>query len=314
MEKNRVCKICSRCFSSGKAMGGHMRSHFAKLPLPGPNPNDKLNSFAASSTTQPLKSHHHHHDTTIPLLHSQGNDHARDSSGRSANGSRRPSPSTHRGRRRSLCSTTSAVEPVKLDTPELSAEDVALCLMMLSCDRWKAKNAKAAEEDDGDEQEEEEETYEDCSSEYEHDESFCATEARGTEGEYRCDTCNKCFRSYQALGGHRASHTNNNYAAIGTNRRIFECPYCYRVFDSGQALGGHKKVHNLHTAYAAANSNLVSSVATNKSRINLNLPVQHEKLEDEELLREFEFEFSSALKDDKEEMLRPIKRRTFRLQ
>ncbi|CAJ2638433.1 unnamed protein product [Trifolium pratense] len=36
--KGRVCPICDKLFSNGKALGGHMKAHLAKLPLP-PKPS-----------------------------------------------------------------------------------------------------------------------------------------------------------------------------------------------------------------------------------------------------------------------------------
>jgi hypothetical protein len=78
-----------------------------------------------------------------------------------------------------------------------------------------------------------------------------------SQGKFKCETCKKGFRSYQALGGHRASHKKikiheeheeGNGSGCGEDnrsvgKRIFKCPFCEKVFDSGQALGGHKKVH-----------------------------------------------------------------------
>lgn len=98
---------------------------------------------------------------------------------------------------------------------------------------------------------------------------------------YRCKTCNKSFSSFQALGGHRASHKKpiikplpttaedeNQLAenkekrvdrtilslkirsrslALGggaLNRsRVHECSICGAEFASGQALGGHMRRH-----------------------------------------------------------------------
>ncbi|GJZ84096.1 zinc finger protein ZAT9-like protein [Tanacetum coccineum] len=74
-------------------------------------------------------------------------------------------------------------------------EDAAFCLMLLSRDTWsdmhdiKSKNS--------------------------------------TRSKFRCETCDKVFKSYQALGGHKASHR------VELNH----------VFGSGQALGGHKRSH-----------------------------------------------------------------------
>ncbi|KAG1366795.1 zinc finger protein ZAT9-like [Cocos nucifera] len=99
-------------------------------------------------------------------------------------------------------------------------------------------------------------------------------------GRYECTTCNKFFPSYQALGGHRASHkrikvllasrTEGSSNSLETDASIkpallevlvdknvgidtsseaskkvkdHECPICHKVFSSSQALGGHKKSH-----------------------------------------------------------------------
>lgn len=98
---------------------------------------------------------------------------------------------------------------------------------------------------------------------------------------YRCKTCNKSFSSFQALGGHRASHKKpiikplpttaedenplaenkekrvdrtilslkirSRSLALGggaLNRsRVHECSICGAEFASGQALGGHMRRH-----------------------------------------------------------------------
>ncbi|XP_010939263.2 LOW QUALITY PROTEIN: uncharacterized protein [Elaeis guineensis] len=92
---------------------------------------------------------------------------------------------------------------------------------------------------------------------------------------FECTTCNKTFHSYQALGGHRASHkrmkgccgSENSLetdasveqaatqkavdrcvgieAANGLSKKAksHECLLCGKVFASGQALGGHKRSH-----------------------------------------------------------------------
>lgn len=93
---------------------------------------------------------------------------------------------------------------------------------------------------------------------------------------FECMTCNKAFHSYQALGGHRASHKRmkgccgsensletdasvEQAAAVeevidrgvgieaanglSKNAKGHECRLCGKVFASGQALGGHKRSH-----------------------------------------------------------------------
>ncbi|KAK8561321.1 hypothetical protein V6N12_048395 [Hibiscus sabdariffa] len=69
---------------------------------------------------------------------------------------------------------------------------------------------------------------------------------------YRCSVCNKGFPSYQALGGHKASHrkpssTDGGDPSSGAARgsgKAHECGICHKTFPTGQALGGHKRRHN----------------------------------------------------------------------
>nr|BAG15864.1 zinc-finger protein [Bruguiera gymnorhiza] len=86
---------------------------------------------------------------------------------------------------------------------------------------------------------------------------------------YKCAVCNKAFPSYQALGGHKASHrknapgeepstsstTSNSVPTVTVSNgsgRVHECSICHKVFPTGQALGGHKRCHYDGGAAAAA--------------------------------------------------------------
>ncbi|XP_071722259.1 zinc finger protein AZF3-like [Rutidosis leptorrhynchoides] len=104
---------------------------------------------------------------------------------------------------------------------------------------------------------------------------------------YECNVCNKAFSSYQALGGHKASHrikssaADNNQstsastvAAISGNK-AHQCSICQKSFPTGQALGGHKRRH-----YDGGNSNnntAATKTSSSNSRsihleFDLNLP------------------------------------------
>ncbi|XP_058735055.1 zinc finger protein ZAT11-like [Vicia villosa] len=65
-------------------------------------------------------------------------------------------------------------------------------------------------------------------------------------GAFKCKTCSKEFLSFQALGGHRASH--NKLKLNGRNqKKVHVCSICGLQFATGQALGGHMRKHRTGT-------------------------------------------------------------------
>ncbi|KAM3236497.1 zinc finger protein ZAT11 [Capsicum annuum] len=68
---------------------------------------------------------------------------------------------------------------------------------------------------------------------------------------FECKTCNRQFSSFQALGGHRASHKkprlmgelNFQMPISPPKPKIHECSICGLEFPIGQALGGHMRRH-----------------------------------------------------------------------
>ncbi|CAN6327961.1 unnamed protein product [Urochloa humidicola] len=88
---------------------------------------------------------------------------------------------------------------------------------------------------------------------------------------FECKTCGRRFSTFQALGGHRASHRRPTrpyavavsghrraahdekecVAAAVTGPRVHECPVCGLEFAVGQALGGHMRRHRTTAAEAA---------------------------------------------------------------
>lgn len=67
---------------------------------------------------------------------------------------------------------------------------------------------------------------------------------------FECKTCNRQFPSFQALGGHRASHKKPRLtadqlaaSALPPKPKTHECSICGLEFAIGQALGGHMRRH-----------------------------------------------------------------------
>ncbi|KAL1806064.1 hypothetical protein DCAR_0831818 [Daucus carota subsp. sativus] len=72
---------------------------------------------------------------------------------------------------------------------------------------------------------------------------------------FECKTCNRQFPSFQALGGHRASHKKPRLMGLDpledheqeelspAKPKVHECSICGLEFAIGQALGGHMRRH-----------------------------------------------------------------------
>ncbi|KAL1801969.1 hypothetical protein DCAR_0933471 [Daucus carota subsp. sativus] len=117
---------------------------------------------------------------------------------------------------------------------------------------------------------------------------------------YKCSVCDKVFSSYQALGGHKASHRKLAGAAddvsimnsgiplssvLTPSGRAHVCNICHKAFPTGQALGGHKRRHYDGVIGSAAGSGVTSSSGTGSIHLqghhkemdfDLNLPAEPE--------------------------------------
>ncbi|KAL9673563.1 hypothetical protein QQ045_029823 [Rhodiola kirilowii] len=71
---------------------------------------------------------------------------------------------------------------------------------------------------------------------------------------FKCKTCDRAFTSFQALGGHRASHHKKprlmgedkiSEAEKVKAKTIHQCSICGMKFELGQALGGHMRRHRI---------------------------------------------------------------------
>ncbi|KAK1402464.1 Zinc finger protein ZAT10 [Heracleum sosnowskyi] len=119
-----------------------------------------------------------------------------------------------------------------------------------------------------------------------------------TNQTYACSVCDKVFSSYQALGGHKASHrkliaageeisaTNSGTtitSVLNPSGKAHVCNICHKSFPTGQALGGHKRRHYDGVIGSAAGSGVTSSSGTGSSHLHghlkdfdLNLPAEPE--------------------------------------
>ncbi|BAT97623.1 hypothetical protein LR48_Vigan11g053500 [Vigna angularis] len=345
MERHK-CKLCLRSFANGRALGGHMRSHMMNLPVP-PKESEfvpvQLSFEAESSPSQSSSSFYglrenpkksfRFADPEFSFAAETGSVILQD---RESETESSKNPTRKRSKRAwqlgepvkkmKLCGNNNKNESASSASDTTAEEAVAFCLMMLSRDRWKKyddhKNIQQYdddevedddEDDDDDEEEEDEEEDDEEKNGFELEEMKSVKRSNKVRGRYKCETCDKVFRSYQALGGHRASHKKMKlnsetefqkpepepeHVAV-SEKKIHECPVCSRVFGSGQALGGHKRTHVIgssatHTTATVRTSATVSvgaSVRVGDSLIDLNLPAP---VDDDEDISQFDH---SALSD-----------------
>ncbi|KAD3069233.1 hypothetical protein R6Q59_016725 [Mikania micrantha] len=254
MEKNR-CNLCLKSFANGRALGGHMRSHMRNLHVnPNPKPPPQPPPHSPSSSSDEITSDLSRNSTVRERSKRVGGQQHFHGINRYKN----------QNQFQYMKKSTTDESLISDASPE---EVVAYCLLMLSRDKWT------------DEQEEEEN---DDESESDSDRELIKAKRSPTRDNYRCEACNKVFRSYQALGGHISSHKkiklnhqfhhNSNQQRINVSfeDKIYECHVCFKVFASGQALGGHKRSH------ATAKQAVKQSI----NLIDLNLPAPSD-VEDE---------------------------------
>ncbi|KAJ4800594.1 Zinc finger protein ZAT5 [Rhynchospora pubera] len=146
---------------------------------------------------------------------------------------------------------------------------------------------------------------------------------------YECKTCNKTFPSFQALGGHRASHkkprlsptrdekkpdqvadttlqistanslpspvgvgisiAGGSSGAVTKANKIHECSICGAEFNSGQALGGHMRRHR-PLVVASAETSSQEIVKKERSLLEFDLNLPAEEATEEVAQPEFPFE------------------------
>ncbi|XVE65088.1 hypothetical protein DITRI_Ditri07aG0154100 [Diplodiscus trichospermus] len=285
MEKHK-CKLCARKFSSGRALGGHMKGHLATHPLPPKTTHHQLgertdlpsSSSSSSGEEQELqeekslvyglrenpKKSFRFADPEFSFAVDSGSVvQDRESETESRNPTRRRSKrnrkvavtnttTTEEMKKPKLLTTSSLVEsPTTEPEPVSSVSDTPheedVALCLMMLSRDVWKSNNELFEE---------------SKEIE-------LNKKKIRGKHRCLKCKKAFRSLDTLDEHeKVCCEAKNAGKIAKDSNRFECPFCYRVFGSGQALGGHKRSHFLA---AAASSNTTAAAAANSSKIHSNL-------------------------------------------
>ncbi|XP_062087148.1 zinc finger protein ZAT1-like [Humulus lupulus] len=228
----KVCEICCKRFSNGKALGGHMRSHMAKLPLPlpPPLPIDDTISQSASSSYKTLQ------------MSSDSETESDQSSYYEYVKKRKDTVMAATSGRRSKRRRLSAVGRCDDNDEVLSVEEAAMFLMDLSNDTWCRKKKESGEV----------QPMFKCGTcrkvfssyqalgghkanhkkikkyNYEEEEEYKEEEEEEEEEKVKVSAENRALVP-QALEPAR--------------KKTFQCSFCSKNFSSGQALGGHKKIH-----------------------------------------------------------------------
>nr|QEG03159.1 zinc finger protein ZAT5-like isoform X1 [Cymbidium ensifolium] len=106
---------------------------------------------------------------------------------------------------------------------------------------------------------------------------------------FECKTCSRKFTTFQALGGHRASHKKprlgggSDTSAAGPEKpRVHECSICGLEFAIGQALGGHMRRHRVALEGNGSGHSSGPAMEKRSAEIDLNLPPL-ERGEEEEI-------------------------------
>ncbi|CAD6243116.1 unnamed protein product [Miscanthus lutarioriparius] len=306
MAKN-TCKLCSRRFASPRALAGHMRSHsIARAQAAAAAAAKQQISSASSASTSFAAAA----DEDVGLKTPASTYGLRENPKRSLRvadaafsdrESEAESTPPHT-KRVNAAAVWGEPEPASSLSEVSTPEDVALSLMMLSRDSW--PSAVLAEDDDG------------------SDDGYAPPPAPPLlrapapapvekRTQFQCVACKKVFRSYQALGGHRASNVRGGRGGccappvapapapplqpqpplsplpehsdgdededmdMDAKQQPRECPHCYRVVSSGQALAGHKRSHVCGAAAAASLASTGTGTASTTSAATPPSPINN---------------------------------------
>uniref|UniRef100_A0A7N0VG98 C2H2-type domain-containing protein n=1 Tax=Kalanchoe fedtschenkoi TaxID=63787 RepID=A0A7N0VG98_KALFE len=185
MEEKHKCKLCARRFGSGRALGGHMRSHFTILPVP---PKTQPTSLIGTpSSSSEAKNPSQLEDSVVLDDESETESKSLGPSGSRRVGKRSISEWRKLGAiKKSKSKKRSTEQAVSSVSETCSEEDLAMCLMLLSRDKWVRKECPVGRRN-----------------------QIFLKNGTGGGGDvkiHECPVCYKVYKSGQALGGHKRSH------------------------------------------------------------------------------------------------------------
>ncbi|KAF5734903.1 hypothetical protein HS088_TW15G00400 [Tripterygium wilfordii] len=295
MERHK-CKLCTRSFTNGRALGGHMKGHLATLPLPKKTQQSvdtTIESAASASLEEEEKNRGGGGGEEKGLVYGLRENPKKSfrvadpkfsfvaephgtcvvvQDGESETESRNPT------RRRSKRNRKFENQKMKFETKK--AKQSGKQSWVDNNNEYQSSPADPEPVSSVSDASPEENVAmclmmlsRDCWMKEQDQRSVEKSKETKLSKKIRCEKCKKGFRSLQALGGHKRICEQGK---IPANEKIFECPFCFKVFGSGQALGGHKRSHISASSTSSATTptklDAVSAVS-----IDLNLPAPMEQ-------------------------------------
>ncbi|KEH32852.1 putative transcription factor C2H2 family [Medicago truncatula] len=266
MENNRrECHICNKSFSNGKALGGHMKTHLAKLPIPLKSP---INNQAPEHSVESTKHQTHSISTSSSSISNPknpihnlralkrnfyhtllnfGKNSVFDSFPKNPTGKR-----SKRGRRQFNLAEDNTIfnvakkkeENTRFNVAEENEEDTRfntqIKLVYSDLDTEAAETLAII-----------------CVNEWKQvEEKYYIEKKKVSENGnimFECDICHEVFQYCKDLVRHEAIHKKNNNLSeeIGisgkeydvVNEEVHKCTYCLKFFEFDHVLEEHKTVH-----------------------------------------------------------------------